>query len=385
MMNYIQVTIVAGSSDAWIGLPGVSRDGRRAQMRLSLGESELISIPSGYEWQQLPWANRGWTLQEGCLSRRRIIFCEEQVLYLCEQMFCLEGIAQIPPPWQSCYKAINNDTIRKYIPSIYDRDIWGLSYNPVGMARDILTSYCPRVLSFSQDALNACLGLLNVSEVTHFWGVPIGQDGQNEAYRGMDLCWVNERSRRERHEFPSWSWVRWTGHKRFTRISNLKVEIHLDTTGWADVSHPELPRGNVGEWSSTKALRVTGMMLQPQFTRHNGQVYATLRTSQGFEIHLETILDSEDISSGDLGDAVLMVYDDIRKRTHGDNTDGNQRWTELRGRALILIPYQDSYRRLGVAGWTGYEYDDIICSNKEELGEGVLEFADALRCTILLE
>ena len=167
---YIQayVTIVAGSDNAWTGLPGVSRV-RRSQRILQLGDVRLISIPEHRD--ELPWNRRAWTFQEGCLSRRMILFEEEERTFICQAMFCPESIVENPPPCVSEPQySLHDFRVRGYVPSVYDH----LSVKgSIHAATSLLEAYCPRALSYSGDALNACLGILNAAEITHSWGVPI--------------------------------------------------------------------------------------------------------------------------------------------------------------------------------------------------------------------
>ncbi len=48
------------------------------------------------------WITRAWTYQEALLSRRRIIFTDEQVYYECESMYCYEVFDF---PWQLVHNA----------------------------------------------------------------------------------------------------------------------------------------------------------------------------------------------------------------------------------------------------------------------------------------
>ncbi|EQB55148.1 hypothetical protein CGLO_04948 [Colletotrichum gloeosporioides Cg-14] len=79
------VTIIAASANSsQDGLPGMSGPPRR-QERLKLGDINLVELSSvGQETVKMGrWATRGWTFQEGYLSKRRLIFTEKEVLLLC--------------------------------------------------------------------------------------------------------------------------------------------------------------------------------------------------------------------------------------------------------------------------------------------------------------
>lgn len=51
--------------------------------------------------KQSKWATRGWTYQEGCLSRRRLIFTEKEVLFLCNKLLVKETqLGREPDPYK---------------------------------------------------------------------------------------------------------------------------------------------------------------------------------------------------------------------------------------------------------------------------------------------
>ena len=387
-MNHIyaqaQFTIIGGSGDAWSGLPGVSSNPRRAQESLHLGDVKLVSIPLlKYPSLHLPWATRAWTFQEGCLSWRRIIFYEEEVVYLCEQSCYLESIAQIPPPWPGeSRNAISDYQARGIIPSVY---IFSSSGASVDDAARLVQAYSGRVLSFSEDALLACLGILNAAKVTHYWDVPIAPSEMDPSCVLMSLCWWNTGSREQRCGFPSWSWTRWTGQKCFSMINrqpSIQIEIQLNESRWIDVSLIDVFHGNIGDVSSGKTLRLTGTTLSPRFTVHEGRYYTTIRTTQGQELRFETFMDREDISLDDLQDAMMIIYEDLAKT----NLEGRKpKDVFLGGSALVVIPYKEAFLRIGIADKTGHSFEEIKCSDEEGLEEGVLTLADATRRTIYLE
>ncbi|PMD16818.1 HET-domain-containing protein, partial [Hyaloscypha hepaticicola] len=74
------------------GLPGVRGTVRRVQPRLEVGEHCLVStLPHpNMSVNNSTWASRGWTYQEGLLSKRRLVFTDHQILYECNGMHCAE-------------------------------------------------------------------------------------------------------------------------------------------------------------------------------------------------------------------------------------------------------------------------------------------------------
>lgn len=151
----------------------------------------------------------------------------------------------------------------------------------------------------------------------------------------------------------------------------------------------ELVRGNIGEVSSGATLRLTGTLLPCQFVKRNNetyrreQIYGIVRTTGDDEIQLDVWLDSGNTSLEDLQTEKLLVNDDFRK-TSGihEPYNGGKAWSMLHGIALIVLPHEDAFLRVGVAGNTGHRTREILCSNKHDLEDGVLALEGAELRTI---
>ncbi|RSL82872.1 hypothetical protein CEP51_004869, partial [Fusarium floridanum] len=210
-----QVTIVAAAGeDSAYGLPGVSRARQQPYARVQ-GHS-LVAVPrepADYI-QNSVWWTRGWTFQEGVLSRRRLIFTEHEVSYECRGMVARECV-ELP-------ERIHRIAATRY-PIHEDARVF--SRRGHGRGPSIWTQiseYTERHLTHDYDILNAMLGIFEVAAerkipVYHLCGVPIirrrfnNTDGQTllEAFV-TGLCWkVDSGTRRE--GFPSWSWTGWKG------------------------------------------------------------------------------------------------------------------------------------------------------------------------------
>ncbi|KAF2729940.1 HET-domain-containing protein, partial [Polyplosphaeria fusca] len=92
--NDSQITIVAAAGDGpQYGLPGVSARSRKQQQALEIDGITLAQVfhrtPRALE--AATWTTRGWTYQEGFLSRRRLIFTDHQVSFVCNTMYCAES------------------------------------------------------------------------------------------------------------------------------------------------------------------------------------------------------------------------------------------------------------------------------------------------------
>ena len=92
-----QITLIAAAgSDAEYGLPGVGPRPRDLQSKHQVEDISLIQVfpHSSHAVKSSKWATRGWTYQEGFLSPRRLLFTDQQVTYLCNQMCCAESVKQ---------------------------------------------------------------------------------------------------------------------------------------------------------------------------------------------------------------------------------------------------------------------------------------------------
>ena len=87
------ITLIAAAGDsAWYGLPGVSTTLRRTQPH-AMVRGRLLASTMRNPMETIGssrWATRAWTYQEAALSKRRLVFTEEQVFFECKIMSCCE-------------------------------------------------------------------------------------------------------------------------------------------------------------------------------------------------------------------------------------------------------------------------------------------------------
>lgn len=207
-----QLTIIAAACDnPYQGLPGVSVRRRTGQRSIDLRDGLLVQVlpHASCDLLNSTWASRGWTYQEAFLPRRRLIFTNEQVIYLCNKLHCAEAVYQP-------YHQLTSLGIRHFLSLIPSPTIFRDSANrPEHIAR-VIAAYSSRHLSYSSDAMNACLGLFNSmasykDPIYHLWGLPI-QSGSTRITRNfINLFWQQDAPSIRRQGFPSWSWVGWKG------------------------------------------------------------------------------------------------------------------------------------------------------------------------------
>ncbi|KAK4159551.1 heterokaryon incompatibility protein-domain-containing protein [Cladorrhinum sp. PSN259] len=214
-----EATIVAayGENDE-AGLPGVSVL-RLQQPRVQTSSWQFLSScpPIRSVISSSFWATRGWTYQEGRLSRRCLFLTRHQAYLVCRSTSYSETL----------HSASNDDWISALLnssrlsPDLFCSRLPGL----VGtLCRDRLV-FCQRQLTHAEDILDAFRGILRRSPFVSFWGIPIiplpaKMDG-NIGF-ALGLLWrrrpnwaferhlVEEGSSRlpiRRIGFPTWSWT----------------------------------------------------------------------------------------------------------------------------------------------------------------------------------
>ena len=216
-----ELTLVAAAgADARYGLPGVGQRTRKPQENINIGSLKLVRIPphTSCALRFSVWASRGWTYQEGILSRRRLIFTDDQVSYLCNEMHCVETANMRPEPVN---KKERNTPFTGFLPRAVNSNT---EYEEWGEYRDIkghIMEFSKRRLSYDSDALNAVLGIfysLRSSKemlLQHFCGLPAKLSLPSSTVV-IPLHWYHDSVARRRENFPSWSWTGWDGAVRMT-------------------------------------------------------------------------------------------------------------------------------------------------------------------------
>lgn len=245
------VTIIAAAGDnSEVGLPGVSMCPRKPQQRVDIQNTTLLEIPYGEDdLLSSKWASRGWTYQEGYLSKRRIIFTPNQVLFLCNDQYLEEYVDlllkdQGDTPGKGWFK------LASIFPTSKLASIFPTSSRTAPLwASDVLLQvqqYSLRELSHSTDSLNAFRGILNYSTtgrigglhpITHLgWGLLAEQARAPDALF-IHLDWYHQNPAKRRHEFPSWAWTGWGGPLTFGKgilveRKNMKHSFALPHLTW---------------------------------------------------------------------------------------------------------------------------------------------------------
>lgn len=235
--SYITIMAAAGETAAY-GLSGVSRGRIRRQEETQVKGCTLLELPSIMDAvRNSTWALRAWTLQEGLLSKRCLVFTDRGVLYHCRDLHIEEPLQRLVP----------NDT-KVAMDSYESNNDWDIqrlfaireSGDEEGAPRlnRRIAQYTQRQLSFPEDSLNAFLGVFTDFEnnkkskpraytrqnrpsdftfPSHIWGVPIDYlvDDGVPVLEWHHPTLPLAKSRRDK--FPSWSWSGWEGAIQFTK------------------------------------------------------------------------------------------------------------------------------------------------------------------------
>jgi hypothetical protein len=256
------ITIVAAAGcGASYGLPGIRSTSRKPQPKYYLDSGSLLlsTLPDPRHdiFESCHWT-RGWTYQEGILSRRRIVFTDHQIYWECQGMathesinmplflakdhefhmadFMLTGIFKGDA--YSGGSQSNQDGLLILKDEPYRLD-YGFPIHRKATTRaqlrglnEHIRAFSKRELRYDTDALLAFQGILGMYEENKslylLHGVPMwvdiicgGQNGAQITFALSVTSWyhradqnhqmiVSEESQR-RHHLPSWTWAGWRG------------------------------------------------------------------------------------------------------------------------------------------------------------------------------
>jgi hypothetical protein len=330
--------VAAAGEDPSHGLPGVSYRSRQVQRFANLRDCTLVEtfpdLKSSIAASK--WATRAWTYQEGHLAKRKLIFTDQQVAYVCGHSMCLESLS-------------SSVKIDEMADDFNMDDIFSTSTAPRG-DYDYdrrLKEFTSRQLSYGSDALNACLGVLDSWSASpsdhgdppyiHLWGIRMTQTG-------LTLTWYHDSPGSRRNGFPTWSWASSEGPVNHTRvvqdISDLDYRIASIEVGLRRKLFMGNPAYNGGEsfmtnWQSLehyyqslsgrspdlrhapRMLRITGIcpqfrLLHTEFWNNKGnnvpELSVQIALSATRSILCGVFIDNED-SEGDLSDCVAILIE----------------------------------------------------------------------------
>lgn len=219
--------------------------------------------------QDSVWATRAWTLQEGLLARRRLVFTPEQIYFECMEMQIAETIS-VP------LDVLQKSNCASRLAGGY---FHALANHHVLYTRLLLLfrNYSRRNLSYDTDRINAFLGILNSMRpaLSHVWGLSISaeEDVKESFIRSLgwdhDWKWLHENKNqvKQQPDFPSWSWAAWEGPKDYNPLihtKDIQVKFYLDDNSTIELSKKTIKDqlGNL-ELKATHRLTLQTYILKP--------------------------------------------------------------------------------------------------------------------------
>ncbi|KAI1329928.1 heterokaryon incompatibility protein-domain-containing protein [Xylariaceae sp. FL0255] len=287
----LTIVAAAGANESY-GLPGISKKRIPQQIEFEGEDFTLMStLPLPHRSiTNSHWASRGWTYQEAILSRRRLVFTENQLYFECNSMSCCESFSIDMDKKSS---EIDPNSLPLTQPSLFSLKQLhspGASGQSARLSNfftyvNCTEEYSRRKLSYDRDSLTAFSGIIRMLEsftafpVRHIWGIPLfhpdDDDLQSDtlastyqsfqvppfwktpginyavspekasvlkegvdylAFLLLGLGWRHdptlERPRR-RNDLPSWSWTGWQGAVTWPRLDQSSV---IRTLPWLSTS-----------------------------------------------------------------------------------------------------------------------------------------------------
>ncbi|KAL0473794.1 heterokaryon incompatibility protein domain-containing protein [Neurospora intermedia] len=163
--------IAAAGEDSEYGLPGVScRERITHHLALDNGRLRLSTIHlAKFDITPSKWNSRGWTYQEGILSRRRLVFTDHNVYFQCERAYTSDDIRL--PPTGRFHTSNAPDPNHEIMPFLFSKDQETSSH-----AWYTIGKFAERNLTYDSDALDAVAGVLHrfpPSTVRFLCGLPV--------------------------------------------------------------------------------------------------------------------------------------------------------------------------------------------------------------------
>ncbi|KAH7360754.1 heterokaryon incompatibility protein-domain-containing protein [Rhexocercosporidium sp. MPI-PUGE-AT-0058] len=228
------LTIIALGHDPSYGLPGVGSRSRRRQHSIDIGKHTWIYADNNpqEEIKLSKWMTRGWTYQEGLLSKRRLFFTDHEMYFECRGFFRSEAfnfplniLDQDNSTFDQDRSASNEGIFRSQ--GVGDLD-WHVLQR--------IEEYSTRSLSKETDIINAFLGIFRAFSglaIQHHWGVPFSSQLHQIEWHSPEelfdrpprplsftdgLSWDLSRTSDRRAGFPSWSWAGWFGEVSWREV-----------------------------------------------------------------------------------------------------------------------------------------------------------------------
>jgi hypothetical protein len=254
--NAILTIVAAAGSNADAGLPGISRRLREHQKVFRIQGLQLTLQPDALKraLDRSAWAKRAWTMQEGLISRRKLIFTQDQAYFACDHGNCAESFNSPIHLRKPVVKTFRDDP--------YKLDTVGLTNWEV--YESVVSDYTKRSLFNEENIFYAFAAISEVLRRDMFGGrlflacLPLCMLDVSLLWTRCEnlacSCGVEGLRRRvgspgTMSAFPSWSWTGWVGHVEYDDVVGNLPERIISQVTWLDGPR-ELPADATGEPSN---------------------------------------------------------------------------------------------------------------------------------------
>ncbi|KAM6524246.1 hypothetical protein FSOLCH5_004848 [Fusarium solani] len=310
------------------------------------------------------WATRGWTYQEGVLSRRCLVFTKEQIYWECRGMAVNETIRLPLPALHAPAETGRSWLFADYMLSgIFRGDMHATPELQFGFRSEEdddgrsqikaldghIRSFTARNLTNPSDSLNAFLGISaryskNADNgLSLLLGIPIwagafadGQPGLQHSFAMSVSAWFHTGSPVEpgselyvsgcprRSQFPSWTWIGWQG----------RADFNGDNTDPGVEGDDEDSRGDNAH------IDFFAAMTSPDWVRSVSHIWSAemmLHSEDGrFSTLLEGFLPLQDFNDSTKIWLLTVKRPLVLKHLHMMPSKYSEEWMRLMGRRVEL-------------------------------------------------
>lgn len=251
-----ELTIIAAAGDGpSYGLPGISRT-RKRQPHYEMGNIELLATARHphVAIQESTWFKRAWTFQEAVLSRRRLVFTDDQAYFECSAMNCHESLQSDLDKLHVKDKSKFREMLQAGLFGREEGQKYG-RFDGTAVKRPahnfiryqgMVQQYTDKQLTYETDSFNAFVGIARNAEqfrpaIRQIWGVPVRRSPSDKVttHAFVDgLAWNHLSTpstdtliprRRTVFKCPSWSWCGWEGAAKYTNRSSFNSSEPLES------------------------------------------------------------------------------------------------------------------------------------------------------------
>lgn len=279
-----QVTIVVADGEGSTGIPGLHGISQPRNLQLAVfpfQDERLLLRPGDNLPRGGKYHERAWTHQEFQMSPRKLIIRFNQIHWVCSSCTCYEYRAH--PHQGKPMFGLPQHILLDGIPDL-------LYFFAV-----TLSEYNRKMLTYSEDAMSAVLGLLAVTSRTFKGGFLYGlPEMMFDAALGWDPTPVTKRrlkSDKPGHvtlgpsELPSWSWIGWEGSFKMRSTEPCEIASKRNPSlnrretsplvEWftSDDPNDQSPRKVASTWFQDRNdFKDTGQPLLEGWDRHKAKV-----------------------------------------------------------------------------------------------------------------